>query len=158
MFFFLRSACSCPLYSGCGQLLAWLSMERGGYESDRNRLAVVSRRMVPAATAGPVAEADTEVVAAVAAAAPLDSSPIIEFPIAPEVDQSVSAFVFSHTPLPFNGPCTIFLTTARSARHMIFHMTVDRCLLLVFFMFLMRYLVNLRCVTSLLSTSCVCLS
>jgi hypothetical protein len=119
-------AFSSPLYSGCGQLLAWLSMERAGYESDRNRLAVVSRRAVPAAAAGSAAEAPTEAVAAVAAVAPSPSLPVIEFPIAPEVDQSVSAFVFSYTPLPFNGPCTIFLTTARSARHMIFHMTVDR--------------------------------
>lgn len=72
-------------------------MERGGYESDLNRLILYNRSTMQST-----------------------------IPIHVHFDHTISSFVFGTAPLADATVQTIFLTCPRNGRHMIFHMQVDR--------------------------------
>jgi dipeptidyl aminopeptidase/acylaminoacyl peptidase len=78
-------------------LLVWLSMARAGYESDRNRPTVLHRE-----------------------------SGQIHSPVLDHVDQSFDAVVFAPPLAGPNAPSTLYMTTTRNGRHMIFHMQLDK--------------------------------
>lgn len=77
-------------------------MARAGYEADRNRLLVLHR-----------------------------ASGTRHDPIRAEVDQSVASFVLAPPPpgLPAGSPAptTVYLSTPRNGRHMVFVMRLDKC-------------------------------